>query len=358
MGLEAASADEGQSGDATEKLRFEFRGSASEYFRIWIVNLALTLVTLGIYSPWAKVRSKRYIYRNTYINGDSFDYTGDPKRILMGRLILAVVFGAAFVAQQVSSLFYLLVLLFTVAGTPWLMAKALAFNARNTVYRGVRFSFHGGAGRAYKAYFGAVFVSVFTLGLGGPYGQWLLLKYMLPHHRYGDAQLDWGAKAGALYRIFFGAMALWLLTFLFVSMPVGALLIDWSKVASQPEAAAQGTYSFLAVFYSALLPPAAYSAAQTTNLIYGALRVGPHAMSAELSWPRVLGLYLTNLVAVVASLGLAIPWAKIRLARYLATNIYLQPGGPLEVKAASAEDPSALGEAAAEHGILDFDFGI
>jgi hypothetical protein len=44
---------------------FEFRGEAREYFRIWIVNLALGIVTLGVYSAWAKVRSERYFYGNT-----------------------------------------------------------------------------------------------------------------------------------------------------------------------------------------------------------------------------------------------------------------------------------------------------
>ncbi len=34
----------------------EFHGSGGEYFRIWIVNLCLTIVTFGIYTAWAKVR--------------------------------------------------------------------------------------------------------------------------------------------------------------------------------------------------------------------------------------------------------------------------------------------------------------
>ncbi|MEM9624119.1 MAG: DUF898 family protein, partial [Pseudomonadota bacterium] len=36
-----------------------FTGDGTEYFRIWIVNLTLTLLTLGIYSAWAKVRTNR-----------------------------------------------------------------------------------------------------------------------------------------------------------------------------------------------------------------------------------------------------------------------------------------------------------
>ncbi len=34
--------------------RAAFRGSASEYFGIWIVNVLLTIVTIGIYSAWPR----------------------------------------------------------------------------------------------------------------------------------------------------------------------------------------------------------------------------------------------------------------------------------------------------------------
>src|SRR5690348_14861168 len=54
--------------------RFEFHGDAREYFRIWIVNLALGIVTLGIYSAWARVRTQRYFYANTRLAGAPFDY--------------------------------------------------------------------------------------------------------------------------------------------------------------------------------------------------------------------------------------------------------------------------------------------
>ena len=55
-------------------LPFEFRGNGGEYFKIWIVNVLLTLITLGIYSAWATVRNNRYFYSNTFVNDVSFDY--------------------------------------------------------------------------------------------------------------------------------------------------------------------------------------------------------------------------------------------------------------------------------------------
>ncbi len=62
---------------------FQFHGDAREYFRIWIVNTLLTLLTLGLFSAWAKVRKRRYLRGNTELLGHRFDYTADPKRILV-----------------------------------------------------------------------------------------------------------------------------------------------------------------------------------------------------------------------------------------------------------------------------------
>ena len=64
-----------------------FTGTGGEYFKIWIVNLALTIVTLGVYSAWAKVRRLQYFYRHTRLAGAGFDYHGDPIAILKGRII-------------------------------------------------------------------------------------------------------------------------------------------------------------------------------------------------------------------------------------------------------------------------------
>ena len=81
-------------------LPFEFRGNGGEYFRIWIVNLLLTIVTLGIYSAWAKVRRLRYFYGNTFLDGQSFDYHGQPLAILKGRLIVVAGYVVFLVASH------------------------------------------------------------------------------------------------------------------------------------------------------------------------------------------------------------------------------------------------------------------
>ena len=68
---------------APQPLEIRFTGSGSEYFRIWIVNLLLCIVTLSLYRPWAKVRRLRYFYANTLVDGHAFDFHGNPKKMLL-----------------------------------------------------------------------------------------------------------------------------------------------------------------------------------------------------------------------------------------------------------------------------------
>ena len=63
-----------------------FGGSGFEYFKIWIVNILLIIITLGVYYPWAKVRNQRYFYANTTLEGRNFEYHATEKPPL-GRII-------------------------------------------------------------------------------------------------------------------------------------------------------------------------------------------------------------------------------------------------------------------------------
>ncbi len=43
------------------RARLRHHGAAGELFKIYVVNILLTLVTLGIYRFWAKTRVRRYV---------------------------------------------------------------------------------------------------------------------------------------------------------------------------------------------------------------------------------------------------------------------------------------------------------
>jgi uncharacterized membrane protein YjgN (DUF898 family) len=103
-----------------------FTATAGEYFRIWIVNLALTIVTLGLYSPWAKVRRKRYFYGHTSVDGDSFEYRGNPVAILKGRLIAVAIVAVMWSVSHFAPLLTLGVFFAAIFVVPWLIERALA----------------------------------------------------------------------------------------------------------------------------------------------------------------------------------------------------------------------------------------
>ena len=130
-------------------LHFKFTGSAGEYFRIWIVNVLLSILTLGIYSAWAKVRNKKYFYRHAWVDDTSFDYHADPKRILIGRVIIGAFFAVLFLSQYYNVVVYAILWCGLFLILPWILIKALSFNARNSSYRNVRFSFAGKLSEAF-----------------------------------------------------------------------------------------------------------------------------------------------------------------------------------------------------------------
>ena len=131
---------------------FSFTGKGGEYFRIWIVNLFLTIITLGIYSAWAKVRRVQYFQRNTWLNGSSFDYHGTPIAILKGRLLAVSMFVAYNLALKTMPMVGLAIALLIAAVMPLLLVKSFRFRLYNTSYRGLRFGFIGSVKSAYMKF--------------------------------------------------------------------------------------------------------------------------------------------------------------------------------------------------------------
>ena len=131
---------------------FRFTGSGKEYFRIWIVNLFLSVVTLGVYSAWAKVRRLQYFDRNTLLAGATFDFDGDPRAILRGRVLAVALLAAYHYAFGFSLAAGIAVVAVLFISLPFMMRGALRFRLRNTRYRGLRFDFAGSARGAYAAY--------------------------------------------------------------------------------------------------------------------------------------------------------------------------------------------------------------
>src|SRR5512143_910469 len=186
---------------------FEFTGKGWEYFRIWIVNLLLTVVTLGIYSAWAKVRRLQYFYRNTRLANASFDYHGTPKAILKGRIIAVGLMLLYNVTLKFNPKLGLAVGLMLALVMPWLLMRSLRFKLYNSSYRGLRFGFAGQARGAYDAFMKYPILAGLTAYLLAPLAHQRIKRYQFDNSRFGSTAFKFGAGAKGFYLLYCSALA-------------------------------------------------------------------------------------------------------------------------------------------------------
>ncbi|MBT8443179.1 MAG: DUF898 domain-containing protein [Gammaproteobacteria bacterium] len=340
---------------AVRNERFAFTGNVSEYFRIWIVSLCLTIITVGFYSPWAKVRKRRYLYRSTRLAGSSFDYHADPVAILKGRLIavglLALYVASSYVAPGVEAVLGLAVF----AAIPWLIVRSRMFNARYTSYRNLRFRFDPVYGEAYKVIVGWNLLAGLTLGLLYPHAHYRRSAMIVNNSHFGNLDFVLPNLSGGFYARYIQVSLLMLGAVIVVGV-LATLLPAGAVTADDPGSAAALTASLTGLLVAMGLA-ASYLGPAIAKLVIGSMNVGDHRMNCHWSVPRVVFINFTNLVAIALTIGLAIPWATVRLQRYQFENMSIDVTGNLDsIIATQADEVSAMGEEIGE--AFDIDIGL
>ena len=120
----------------------KFTGSGGAYFRVWIVNVLLSIVTLGLYTPWARRRTAQYFYSHTQVAGSPLEFTAQQRRMVAGFLAFAALYLAYQLAVETGQDLASGLLLFGFAAlAPFLWASAMRFRLGATRWRGVRMAF-------------------------------------------------------------------------------------------------------------------------------------------------------------------------------------------------------------------------
>ncbi len=334
----------------TEAIPVRFSGNAREYFGIWIVNFLLSIVTLGVYSAWAKVRNKKYFLGNTTIADRPFDYHARGVQILIGREIVVggiVIFSVSSLISPIVSGVAAVVL---AAILPWLINRGLRFNAAMTSWSNVPFRFEGSYWGAFRVFLLYPFLAAFSLNLALPYVTRAVAWYRIGRHRLGGHRFSFDSGIGPFYRAFLLAAA-WAVIALALSYAL-ALAVGYTWSADGANQTGGGAASLLPllpllIVVIALLPAATIYAAFTRNAIYaGTALEGGHRFESTVAASRLFWISISNAVAIVVSLGMLLPWARIRVARYLCAHTWLKPAGSLDDFVGEAERrQSAIGDA-------------
>ena len=383
---------------------FEFTGKGTEYFKIWIVNIVLSIVTLGIYSAWAKFRKERYFYGNTWVNGSSFIYTAEPVKILKGRLIAFVFFAAFGVVVNFFPVFSFYALTTLCVLFPFMLVTSTAFRLRNSMYRNMRFRFDRDYLDAYKIFVvplaiilvttavfyglfagseivaemekveGADFrkedtlISIFFLA-AMPFVPLIIhymRKFIVNRTHYGSADGHFLATVGKFYAIFIKFIILSVLVFMLLGLltiPILGFIFSGTptleEINIEPRQLGSVYIAFFTlglVFYGVSFFTLGYLKSRLTNTTLNNTELGPILIESSLRARDLGWLYLSNTVAIMLSVGFLIPWAQIRMARYKAAQTQLLAKDMNAINSIEQDNPSAFGEELGE--FFDFDFGL
>jgi uncharacterized membrane protein YjgN (DUF898 family) len=365
---------------------FKFTGKSSEYFRIWIVNTFLVIITLGLWSPWAKIRKRKFFLRHTWVAGANFEYHANPWAILRGRLIAGVAFIIYWFTGEINPNYAPWIALFVAIIAPWLVVSSLRFNLSNTSYRNLRFSFEGTVKDGVIALWplwwvtlSAVLnppdfdVSGFTIRnalatltylifvLAYPYLHGAVRLLVLNHSRFGHAPIACTTRIKTFYTIYLRG-ALVGIGLMFIA---GIVSLIWSMILAGVLGMKFMSYTKLFPLVMGALTMLPFAAAglfwyafTQTRLINGTFNLTTISTNvrvfSNIQTHSMAVLYLVNTIAVIFTLGLAIPWAAIRTARQRVETTSLAIGGDLDDIIANVMPPaSATADAATEFFSLD-----
>jgi uncharacterized membrane protein YjgN (DUF898 family) len=361
-----------QASDTTAPLRFGFSGSGAEYFRIWIVNLLLSVATLGIYSAWAKTRRLQYFYRNTHLAGASFDFRGNPLAILRGRLLAVVLLAAYHYAFGFSAMAGATTVIVLVAGLPFMMRSALRFRLSNTWYRGLPFGFGGDTGAAYRVYSlpMAMFIlpgalvalmpetpmvrAIFLLYLCWPLMHGAMKSYQHGNLMYGDQRAEFGATTTELAAPYVGAVVAGIVLAVLYGVTVYAAT---STAIAGPGKIVGPVMIVVAVLllYLFFILAALFVMVRMNNMAWSDTSFPGVLIVSAMRLRSYFRLQVVNVLLTILTLGLYRPFAAVRTWRYRLAHAHVEAPGGFEAATglAGRRPVSAAGDGSAEFLGLD-----
>lgn len=318
-----------------------FHGSGGSLFGIHLINALLTLVTLGIYYFWAKVRVRRYLFSQTEFAGDRFSYHGNARELMIGVMKATLVFGLPYVALRNIGPFFgsaadvtvslqvaawLLVLVFIPVAT----VGARRYRLTRTSWRGIRFSFHGTAWEFMKLWFSGHALTYLSLGLYYPYFSTRKHAFLITHSYFGSEPFKFTGNGSRLFRPFLAAYLLAAVCSGVVALitysGTQSMLVESMKDIGESASPAAGIIAVVvgliagAFILRLLLVP--YSVVEQ-RYFWEQTSIGSARFKLPITmWPYVK-LKLVNLLLALCTLGLAWPWITIRNLRFITDHVTL-----------------------------------
>jgi len=391
----------------------EFTGSGGEYFRVWIVNVLLSIVTLGIYTPWARRRTAQYFYGHTLVAGSPLEFTAQQRKMVMGFVLLMLITIAYQLAVNTGQ--DTAVGLFLLSGAllaPYIWASAMRFRLGATRWRGLRLQFTASWKEVYIAswpvfalalvwfcvFFGMQMLSPdlaqaleateeegakrtlpsFTPAMGGLLALGLVLTvlcFIRLEYNYKSLlvlRAQVGAERGRWKPVYMDFVKVWLATVaVFILCVLGVIasisILAGSSIALLAASSDRlGFWMFVVIFvaiiggmfllFLASAPARAYREARMFQLLWNNTGLSHVArFKCHLRSGRYVGLRLKNMLFTLLTLGLYRPFARVSEYRMKLESVTLHVKGGVDQVAGAMvrHQQGGLGDALADAAGLD-----
>lgn len=308
-----------------EEHHVRYHGTGGSLFVLIVKNLLLTLVTLGIYLPWARTERRKYLWQNLEFAGQRFRYHGTGREMFLGYLKVLLVYGVliglpeliAQVDPEVGSVLRIVGFLVLLPLIPVAIYSSRRYLLSRTTLRGIRFGLQPGVWAYTGKFIGGYLLTVISVGLYGPV--WLnnLRAFVTRHTRFGSQAFDYDGSNHDAWNLTMKGVLLSIVT--------------------------------LGIYYPWYL--AAMARFGTEHTRFGAARG-----RLDLGGLDMLVILLVSTFGVVFSLGLAFPWITTYVLQTITSRMSMV--GPIDFAAIAQTAPSgdAAGDAFAD--ALDVGLGI
>jgi uncharacterized membrane protein YjgN (DUF898 family) len=278
--------------------RFAFHGTGGALFALVLKNMVLTLITLGVYLPWAKTERRTFLWQNIEIAGHRLRYHGTGRELFFGylKLLLAyVVFiGVSFASKKLfgesaGAVIQVGMALLIIPFVPFVIWGSRRYLLSRTSWRGIPFRLTDGAKPFAKTFFIGMLLTIVTLGFYSPVFANRLYRVSMNHTGVGTKLFEYRGDDSEVFKIGVKGILLTLVTF--------------------------GIYSF---WYHAQI--ARYRARHTWF-------DGAHG-SISLTGVDLFALTMLQIFGLTLTLGLAFPWVTTYTLRFMLER--LQFVGPID----------------------------
>jgi predicted Zn finger-like uncharacterized protein len=299
-----------------------FHGTGKTLLGIYVVNVLLTIITLGIYYCWAKVKTRKYLYSSTELMRGRFTFTGTGRELFMGRVkatgLMIVLFGGPQVlATNVHEALAFLVIPAILLLMPVARVSAMRYRFCRTLWHNVQFSFRGTIKEGLKIYLVGTLLTIVTLGFYYPFFYADKQSFFRNNTRFGSESFSYDGKGKELFGTFFLGLLLTPLTLGLWWFWLKARLAryDWEHT------------SFQGVRFS-----------------------------STVTGGNLIALKLVNLLILALTLGIGYPWVVIRNMEFNFRHLRIEGHANLSKIFQTKENAQAVGEGLLDQ--LDMDFAI